>query len=38
MVTKLELTWYGKEDRAIVEPRILIENRELSNIEQHNGG
>ena len=33
MVTKLELTWYGKEDRAIVEPRILIENRELSNIE-----
>ncbi len=33
MATKLELTWYGKEDRVTVEPRILIENKELSNIE-----
>lgn len=30
--TKLELTWYGKEDRISVEPRILLENTELSNI------
>lgn len=34
MATKLELTWYGKEDRVTVEPRILIENKELSNIER----
>ena len=34
MATKLELTWYGKDDRVTVEPRILIENKELSNIER----
>lgn len=34
MATKLELTWYGKEERAAIEPRILIENKELSNLEQ----
>lgn len=33
MATKLELTWYGKEERVAIEPRILIENKELSNIE-----
>lgn len=31
MSNKLELTWYGKEDKISVEPRILIENKELSN-------
>ncbi len=31
MSNKLELTWYGKEDKIAVEPRILIENKELSN-------
>ena len=31
MANKLELTWYGKEDKISVEPRILIENKELSN-------
>lgn len=33
MANKLELTWYGKEDKISVEPRILIENKELSNTE-----
>ena len=33
MTKKLELTWYGKEKEIRVEPRILIENRELSNIK-----
>ncbi len=33
MSNKLELTWYGKEDKISVEPRILIENKELSNTE-----
>lgn len=33
MANKLELTWYGKSDTLNVEPRILIENQELSNIE-----
>ena len=33
MANKLELTWYGKEDKISVEPRLLIENRELSNTE-----
>lgn len=33
MKTKLELTWYGKDKEIYVEPRILIENKELSNIE-----
>lgn len=31
MANKLELTWYGKEDKVSVEPRILIEDKELSN-------
>jgi adenine-specific DNA-methyltransferase len=31
MSNKLELTWYGKEDKISVEPRILIENKGLSN-------
>lgn len=34
MSNKLELRWYGKEDTISVEPRILIENKELSNTEQ----
>ena len=34
MSNKLELTWYGKKDTISVEPRILIENKELSNTEQ----
>ena len=34
MSTKLELTWIGKEDTIEVEPRLLIENPELSNITQ----
>jgi len=33
MANKLELTWYGKEYKISVEPRILIENTELSNTE-----
>lgn len=28
--TKLELTWIGKENRAKLEPRILLEDREKS--------
>lgn len=31
MSKKLELTWIGKEDTIEVEPRLLIENPELSN-------
>ena len=31
MANKLELTWYGKEREIKVEPRLLIENPELSN-------
>ena len=31
MANKLELTWYGKEEPIRVEPRLLIENAELSN-------
>lgn len=31
MGNKLELTWYGKEDKLNIEPRLLIENPELSN-------
>ncbi|MDO5714630.1 MAG: DNA methyltransferase [Tissierellia bacterium] len=30
MKTKLELTWYGKDKEIKIEPRILIENKELS--------
>ena len=33
MTKKLELTWIGKEDEIKVEPRLLIENKELSNVE-----
>jgi len=31
MANKLELTWYGKEQKIPVEPRLLIEKPELSN-------
>ena len=31
MANKLELTWYGKEKEIHVEPRLLIENVDLSN-------
>ena len=31
MANKLELTWYGKDKPIRVEPRLLIENAELSN-------
>ena len=34
MKNKLELTWYGKENEIKVEPRLLIENKELSNTEK----
>lgn len=33
MANKLELTWYGKENEPKIEPRLLIENKDLSNIE-----
>jgi adenine-specific DNA-methyltransferase len=33
--TKLELTWIGKDDRPRLEPRILIEDPELSYYAQH---
>ncbi|MGY3778787.1 site-specific DNA-methyltransferase [Isobaculum melis] len=33
MGNKLELTWYGKEKKFQIEPRLLIENKELSNIK-----
>ncbi|MBC1851172.1 site-specific DNA-methyltransferase [Listeria seeligeri] len=33
MSNKLELTWYGKEKKINIEPRLLIENKELSNTE-----
>lgn len=29
-IQKLELTWIGKEKRTRLEPRILIENKEIS--------
>lgn len=34
MTNKLELTWYGKDEPVRVEPRLLIENAELSNISE----
>lgn len=34
MAQKLELTWYGKENEIKVEPRLLIENCQLSNTEK----
>ena len=33
--TKLELTWIGKENRPKLEPRILIEDPELSYHAKH---
>jgi 16S rRNA G966 N2-methylase RsmD len=33
--TKLELTWIGKETRPKLEPRILLEDRDLSYRAQH---
>lgn len=33
-MSKLELTWIGKNDKINVESRILIENPELNNTEQ----
>lgn len=30
MANRLELTWYGKDKRKKIEPRLLIENKELS--------
>ena len=35
MLKKLELTWVGKDKKISVEPRILIENKKLSNIENN---
>ena len=34
MANKLELTWVGKDEEIKLEPRILIENPTLSNIEE----
>lgn len=34
MSKELELTWIGKEDAIEVEPRLSIENPELSNTTQ----
>lgn len=34
MSKKLELTWYGKDKEMKVEPRILIEDKEKSNIKK----
>lgn len=34
MANKLELTWVGKESELKIEPRLLIENPELSNTAQ----
>lgn len=33
MANKLELTWYGKDEPIRIEPRLLIENPALSNVE-----
>lgn len=33
MANKLELTWYGKDDPIRIEPRLLIENPSLSNVD-----
>ena len=37
MNNKIELTWVGKDDPMLVEPRILIENPELSNTTMDEG-
>lgn len=34
MANKLELMWYGKEDIPTIEPRLLIENQQLSNTDK----
>ena len=31
MANRLELTWYGKENEVKIEPRLLIEDKKLSN-------
>lgn len=31
---KLELNWIGKDEKLEIEPRILIEDKSLSNISQ----
>lgn len=36
MSNKLELTWYGKDEEIKLEPRLLIENKELSNYSDEN--
>ena len=33
MANKLELTWFGKDEPMHIEPRLLIENTELSNTD-----
>lgn len=33
MSNKLELTWVGKNEEINIEPRILVEDQELSNTE-----
>lgn len=33
MANRLELMWYGKDEPIRVEPRLLIENTELSNVD-----
>lgn len=33
MANKLELTWFGKDEPMHIEPRLLIENAELSNTD-----
>lgn len=38
MANKLELTWVGKDEEIKVEPRILIENPELSNMSHKDVG
>lgn len=34
MANKLELTWYGKENMVVVEPRLLLEDKKLSNCHE----
>lgn len=34
MANRLELMWYGKDDPLRIEPRLLIENTELSNVDK----
>lgn len=36
-INKLELNWVGKKEEESVEPRILIENSQLSNISKDYG-